>query len=269
VTDRLTLAIAQSEIGADPARNAAAIRADIARAASAGARLVLFPETALSGYVKTDIHDWTEVDWPAVDHALEQIAATAAEVGIWVAVGCNTALAPPAKPLNSLVVISDTGEIVTRYDKRFLSFNERRDWYTPGTGPRVFEVDGLRFGCAICIEVQFPELFAEYERLDIDCVLFPAYSDDPMFWTLARAHAATNCLWLAFSNPAKHAGRVPSGWIGPDGAALARAGAESRDLLIVRIDRHDPAFQTALTKARPWRKVARRLAARPGSAGTT
>jgi predicted amidohydrolase len=36
--------------------------------------------------------------------------------------------------------------------------------YTPGSGPVTFEVDGLRFGCALGIEVHFPKVLAEYER---------------------------------------------------------------------------------------------------------
>lgn len=32
----------------------------------------------------------------------------------------------------------------------------------------VFDVDGFRFGIAICIEINFPDLFAHYDRLDVD-----------------------------------------------------------------------------------------------------
>jgi hypothetical protein len=44
--------------------------------------------------------------------------------------------------------------------------------YTPGATPITFEVDGVRFGCSLGIEVHLPEIFIEYERLDVDCVLF-------------------------------------------------------------------------------------------------
>jgi hypothetical protein len=36
----------------------------------------------------------------------------------------------------------------------------------------TFDIDGLRFGLLLGMEVHFPELFIEYERLDVDCVLF-------------------------------------------------------------------------------------------------
>ena len=69
--------------------------------------------------------------------------------------------------------------------------------YTPGSGPVTFDVDGLRFGCAMGIEVHYPEVFAEYERLDVDGVLIstgPSHSPEgtAAFATEAQAHAATN-----------------------------------------------------------------------------
>ncbi|MFE4336056.1 nitrilase-related carbon-nitrogen hydrolase, partial [Streptomyces sp. NPDC056831] len=71
---------------------------------------------------------------------------------------------PPHRPHNSLYVVSDEGALAARYDKRYLSNTELSYLYTPGTAPLVFEVDGIRFGTALCIEANFPELFEQYER---------------------------------------------------------------------------------------------------------
>jgi predicted amidohydrolase len=69
--------------------------------------------------------------------------------------------------------------------------------YTPGSVPVTFEVDGLRFGCAMGIEVHFPEVFAEYERLDVDGVLFSTGGGQTSegtaaFATEAQGHAAAD-----------------------------------------------------------------------------
>lgn len=48
-------------------------------------------------------------------------------------------------------MISDEGQIVTRYDKRFRAYTEMTRFYGPAFEPVVFDVDGYRFGCAICI----------------------------------------------------------------------------------------------------------------------
>ena len=77
--------------------------------------------------------------------------------------------------------------------------------YAPGAVPVTFAVDGVRFGCALGIEVHFPEVFTEYERLDVDVILFSTTGagDDPdataVFATEAQAHAAANSLWVSFA----------------------------------------------------------------------
>ena len=123
-----------------------------------GARLVQFPEGALSGQTKAQIKDRARVDWDALREELEKTAACAAELRIWTVLG-----------------------------------SEITNWNSPGFRPVVFEVDGYTFGTALCIEVKFPDLFAEYEHLGVDCVLLSSYSEDLMFGTLAQAQAATNC----------------------------------------------------------------------------
>ena len=229
------------------------------RGAAAKARVVHFPEAALSGYPKSQITDWRDADWPGIAEELAAIADAAARLGVWVVVGCNHRLAPPSWPQNSLYVISDQGAITARYSKRFCSHTEVTSWYTPGVDPVTFEVDGIRFGCALCIEVCFPELFAEYERLRVDCVLLAAYSRDPAHGLMARAHAATNCCWVSLAVPAQCSGGLPSMLVGPDGKVIAEGAADRADLVLGTIDPDAPEFEIALRHARPWRARARTL----------
>ena len=227
-------------------------------AKSAGCRLVHFPEGALSGYVKAQIDDWAAVDWRALRDELDAVSDHAARLGIWTVLGSNHRLTPPNRPYNSLYVITDEGAVVGRYDKRLCSNAELADWYTPGAEALIFEVDGLRFGAALCIEVQFPELFIDYGRLGVDCLLFSAYSDDPIYGLLARAHAATNNFWLSLSIPALAGNRLAAGFIGPDGNLLAQAETNGAELLVLgEIDKTSPQFDVSINKARPWRAAAR------------
>ena len=62
-------------------------------------------------------------------------------------------------------------------------------------------MDGYRFGCMICIEINFPHLFSQYERLGVECLLLSAYPVDAVFEVKARAYAAINCYWVAMSLP--------------------------------------------------------------------
>ena len=56
---------------------------------------------------------------------------------------------------------------------------------TPGFEPVAFDVDGFRFGMTICIEINFSDLFADYDRLGVDCLLRSAYPVDSIFATNA------------------------------------------------------------------------------------
>src|SRR5206468_3811476 len=139
----------------DARENGRIVRESMREAAAAEVRLIQFPEGFLSGYAKEQIADWDDVDWPAVRDELEATAGLAADLGIWVVLGSAHPLTPPNRPHNSLYVISDQGRIVTRYDKRFCSNTEITRCYSPGFEPVTFDVDGYRFGLAICIEVNF------------------------------------------------------------------------------------------------------------------
>ena len=71
------------------------------------------------------------------------------------------------------------------------------------------------------IEVHFPEVFAEYERLDVDGVLLSTGPGQTpggtaAFATQTRAHAATNSLWVSFAMAAQHSVAAPAGTVAPD-----------------------------------------------------
>lgn len=250
------IAISQPTATADPRRNGRKARDLMREAADKRARLVQFPEGFLSGYAKEQIADWGNVDWTAVREELTQVAALAADLGVWVVLGSAHPLTAPHRPHNSMYVISDKGQVVDRYDKRFCSDTEITRFYSPGFDPVVFDIDGFRFGCAVCIEINFPELFTAYERMGVDCLLLSAYPVDSIFHTKARAHASINNYWLALSVPLQTAGLMAAGLIGPDGSRLAHVdvGAE---LILGDMDRDDPEFHVALNLARPWRAMAR------------
>ncbi len=260
-----TLATVQGEIGPDVRQNGRAIRAAMLLAAQSGARLVHFPECALSGYIELQIAAWSQVDWTTLEAERDHIADLARRLGIWVVLGANHRSLPTGKsrteperwPQNSLYVISDQGVVAGRYAKRLCSNTELTWWYTPGQDPLMFEVDGLRFGCALCIEVVFPHLFAEYERLGVDCMLLSSYSFEPMQAIMARAHAATNCYWVSLATPVAVSRALPSQLFGPDGHPLATCVPGTTGMIVQTLDPEADRFRVALRLARPWRALAR------------
>lgn len=246
------IAIAQLPITGDARKNGEEVR-DAMRKASAGkARLIQFPEGLLSGYAKNPIMDWSEVNWETVREELESIMRVAAKLKLWVVLGSAHPLTPPHWPHNSLYIISDEGKLVTRYDKRMVSYTEVTKFYTAGYEPTVFEVDGYRFGCIICVEINFPQLLIEYGQLGIDCLLFSAYPVDAILETKARAYAAIQNYWVALATPTETASFISSAFIGPDGENIQQLKA-NQGIIFASMDRDDPKYDIPLNKARPWR----------------
>ncbi len=253
----IRIASAQSYISKNVQENGAEIRRLMTQAQQQGAGLISFPEGAMSGYVAAQIKDWKEVDWQELQIELELTRQLAGELKIWVVLGCNHQLSRPHRPHNSLYVIADDGSIHTRYDKQWCSYNETTNWYTPGKGLCTFEVDGWKFGCAICIEIQFPELFMAYREAKIDCMLYSVYRDDRMFGIQAQGHAACNNYWFSIANAQQASENLTSKMIGPNGQIQASCPSNASTFCLSTLDESEPDFDIALHKARPWRAIAR------------
>jgi predicted amidohydrolase len=273
------LATAQVVVCEDPRdsdrlrRSGRDVRELMRQARRAGARIIHFPEgttcsphkriMSVTGPAEVGPADWDRADWQVLRAELAAIARLAAGLRLWTVLGSVHPLTPPHRPHNSMYVISDAGELVTRYDERLLSNTKLSFMYTPGSVPVTFEVDGLRFGCAMGIEVQFPEVFAEYERLDVDGVLFStAGGQTPegtaAFATEARGHAAANSLWVSFAVSARHSAAAAAGIAAPDGRWAARCPGDGRPAVAVAdIGNGAESVEIAVTRARPWRRRVR------------
>jgi predicted amidohydrolase len=272
-TTTLRLSVAQLAVHLDPGDTTALhdsgeqIRRLMRDAHAAGARLLHLPEGALTCPGKREMSstgpdnvgpaDWDRADWTTLADELRAITVLAGELRLWTVLGSPHPLTPPRRPHLSLYVISDDGAIATRYDERMLSNTKVSHMYTPGSQPVTFTVDGVRFGCAMGMEATYPEVFLEYERLDVDCVLFSTHgsgnpANDAPFALQSQALAAAASYWVSYSGTAEDAPNAPSGVITPNGDWLTRcppgptAAIATADLDL-----------TAENYARPWRRVAR------------
>jgi predicted amidohydrolase len=265
------LAVGQTAASDDP-RNIGELREAgrvlrllMAEARQAGARIAHFPEGAIcspnkrlmsaSGPEKVGPSDWRRAEWAVLRDEMNATQTLAGELGLWTVFGSVHQLTQPRRPHNSLYVLSDRGEIVTRYDERMLSNTKISFMYTPGSVPVTFDVDGLRFGCALGMETHFPEIYLEYERLDVNCVLFSTTgdsSDGASFALETQGHAACNSYWISFSVHAQHSLTAPSGIVAPDGRWVAQCPSDGTSSIAV-FDVHENPDDLA----RPWRRTAR------------
>ncbi|WP_329296409.1 carbon-nitrogen hydrolase family protein [Streptomyces pseudovenezuelae] len=266
------LAVAQSPVREDPRDGEALresgheVRALMREARARGARIVHFPEGAIcfpsklvmsvDGPDTVGPADWDRCQWRVLQSELAAIAALAGTLRLWTVIPSVHRLSEPNRPHNSLYVISDRGEVVTRYDERLLSRTKVSYMYSPGVSPVTFEVDGVRFGCLLGMEIHYPELFAEYEELDVDCVLFSTSGTPGNTAAQAQGHATVNSYWVSLSVPTQHP--TPSGIVAPNGDWLARCPADgSPSVAVVNLDDSSEAAADAVTYGRPWRREAR------------
>lgn len=257
----LRIAVAQSTVREDPTdadglrASAAEVRRFMKDAAKAGARLIHFTEGAIcfpSKYVMSELgpdevgpSDWTRAEWAVLQEELDRIAALSGELGIWTVIPSVHQLPAPTRPHNSIYVVSDQGKVVNRYDERMLSTTKITWMYTPGAEPVTFEVDGYRFGLALGLDVLFPEVFTEYDLLDVDAVLV-SYSTTGTTGketvpAQARGAAVANTYWISLAVPANPVADALSAVIDPLGRQVAEGPADATPAIAVtdlhRLDR--------------------------------
>ena len=153
----VTIALAQvNPCVGDIAGNAALIRSWVRQAADAGARVVAFPEMAMTGYPVEDLA-FRESFQRAAERAVQSLAtdlATEGLGGLTVILG-TLGVNAGGHPLNEAVVI-EGGAIIARYAKHHLPnygvFDERR-LFSPGSERCVLDIDGRRVGLVICEDI--------------------------------------------------------------------------------------------------------------------
>lgn len=272
LSNSIRIAVAQTSLFNDPRDISALktcgqeIRRLMGEAHKAGARIIHFPEGSTcwphkrimseNGPREIGPSDWTRFEWETLREELEATRKLALKLKLWTILGSVHQLTPPHRPYNSLYVISDRGKLVTRYDERLLSNTKISFMYSPGSVPVTFEIDGVRFGCALGMEAHYPEIFMEYEKLNVDCVLFSTAGDGPSnapaFAAEILGHAVSNTYWASYSTLAVQSTAAPSGIAAPDGRWAAQCpmnGLPAIAIADITIDRENP--------ARPWRRKAR------------
>jgi deaminated glutathione amidase len=252
---KLRVAGCQFAVAGDIEFNRRQILAQIDEAAAAGARVVQFPEAALSGYAGVDVPDFSRLDWDALRRATDDIRHAAATRKVWVLLGSAHQLSDTNRPHNSVYVISDEGRTADRYDKRFCTGADGPQpemdlkFYSPGDHAATFEVDGHRCGVLICYDYRFPELYRDLKRRGVEVVFqsfHNARRDHQTFrhrniWkqivpATMMCHAATNHFWVLAVNSSAKYSMWANFFVRPDGRIAGRLELHEPGVLIGEID---------------------------------
>ena len=275
----LPVATCQFPVSADVDANRHHVTRQLRLAARRGARVAHFPEGALSGYAGVDFGGFEGFDWERLRAATRDVASHCARLRIWAVLGSAHELSDGRKPYNCLYVVSDRGEIVERYDKRFCSgdadgLTGDLAHYSPGDHPATWDIDGVRCGALICYDYRFPELYREYGRLGARVVFHSfhagGYPDErvaevaqaigrdlgPMnpAATLTypgitmpasmTAAAASNFLWISCPNSSARQSLWPAFFVRADGVTTGRLRRNVAGVLITTVDTEAPIYDS-------------------------
>ena len=141
-----------------------------------GARIVCLPETGIPGH-RDQAAPVPDITLAGLDAALAQVAAAAARAGIVVIVGAERPK-PAGREIVSFVLDSE-GTLLGEQVKTQIDPTEEAH-YVAGAGRRVFDIDGLTFGIAICHEAF---------RLPNSCSMAALFrrSSGPSYWRAPRS----------------------------------------------------------------------------------
>ena len=142
----------------ETAANLAVLRRRLREAAARGARLVVFPECALTGYGFRNKEEARSHAETLPGPASDAVAADCRELGTWAAFGL---LERDGDRLFNACALVGPGGLVASYRKVHLPFMGVDRFATPGDRPfAVHDLGGLRVGLNICYDGSFPEAAA-------------------------------------------------------------------------------------------------------------
>ena len=238
IAKRLTVAVVQMRSTKNMAENVSRIDMFIERAAKAGARVVVFPECAVTGYFSDAATQASEAD---LRQAEKHIAATCKTCRVYAVVG--SPWREKDKLFNSALVLSPEGRLIERYDKVQLA----ESWPDPGEHLSVYPIDGVKCSTIICHDERYPELVRLPVLAGAQVIFYISCESgireetkiDP-YRAQIQARAVENGVWViqsnAPANPDASGSHGQSRIIAPDGNIMKEASTFHEDILLSDLD---------------------------------
>lgn len=233
----------------------------VRQAAQPGRDLILLPELCTTPYFASGPFDPDAADWaePVGGPSTQAFAALAREVDSAIGFGMAER-APDGTVYNSLVLLDRRGDLVEGVGpqgERYPAFRklsapsvfagtltvDEASYCTPGPGPMVFDLDGIRFGALICYDRAFSEVWLANRHMGADVILAPVSSfgwRESLFVDDLRLRAMEVGVFVVAANRAgeeTHKGHLTDYFgrsciIAPSGTVLAEAPAHEQPRII-------------------------------------
>lgn len=223
------------------ATNLETIIARLQEAANAGARVVVFPECALTGYGFASKAEALHYAETIPGPSLTAIALHAARLHVYAVVGM---LERDGNRLFNACALVGSGGVVGSYRKVHLPYLGVDRFAEPGDRPfAVHTVGGLRIGMHICYDGAFPEAGRVMTLLGADLLVlptnWPTHSESQAEHLMA-CRAMENVVYaMAVNRVGEEKGfRFIGGSsiAGPNGNVLARASGDKEEIIYADID---------------------------------
>ncbi len=233
----LKVACAQIDVTDNPAVNIAKILSFISKAAEQDVAIVLFPETALSGYAPYHFKDKPIPAKEILESGLEQVRQKAAETGVHVVLG--TSSYENGGVYNIVYYIDGSGEIIGSHDK---THGTGGKYYLRGREVRTFELQGMTFGMQICYDARFPEAWRMQALEGADVIFHVSHAagggawKTPVWEAHVRSRAAENGFWVVSCNVSGPVQAGKSYIVSPRGLMMAESNQEVEEMITAVID---------------------------------
>ncbi|HEV3085103.1 MAG TPA: carbon-nitrogen hydrolase family protein [Gemmataceae bacterium] len=228
---------------ADKAYNLGVIRMRLREAVAKGARLVVFPECALTGYAFDSRDEAVTLAEPVPGPATTLLAEDCRALDAWAIIGLLELGRSANVFFNACALIGPQG-IVGSYRKIHLPFLGVDRFATPGDRPfQVHDLGGLRVGMNICYDGSFPESSRVLAVLGADLVVLPTNWPTGAAKTaccLVPARAMENHLYYAAVNRVGEEGGFrfigQSRFVDCDGELLIPPGSDQEEILYAEVN---------------------------------
>ncbi len=249
---KLVAAVVQMRSGTDMALNVAAMEQGVRQAADAGATYVQTPE--MTGLVQQRRKAFFDsVKREGEDPVGPAASNLAKQLGVTVHVGSTPILLEEGRAANRAYVFGPDGALKAQYDKIHMfdvDLDNGESWresavYQPGREGVIVDIDGARFGLAICYDCRFPHLHREYALQGAEILTGPScftrQTGRAHWHALLRSRAIENG---AFMIAAAQGGDMEDGRetyghsviINPWGEIIAEVEGEEPGIAVAEID---------------------------------
>ncbi len=254
----MKLTVAQTHGTPDTDANRTQVASLVEKASRAGSQLVVFPEMSILEFFPRLPHryEYFDLGEPIPGPTSDFFAGLARGRDIHIVYN-HYERSREHLFFDTSVVVDRTGNIVGRQRMMHVAeepgYNEKF-YYAPGWDRyHVFELEGWRFGIAICYDRHFPEVFRSFILQGAELVLVPTAvaASEPfaeVYELEMKAAAVTHGVYIAMANragveePLTFLGR--SMVIDPQGRVVARLEEDPNEVLTVEVTKK------AVTEAR-------------------